>query len=166
VEDTEDAEKNNKGSHMKLFWTTLLLLPVVLFAELKVGADFPSLLLQDQHKNKVEVPHKDTKYILFSANKKVSSKIKKFIDFKGVDFLEKHHIQYVSDISKMPTIITKYIAIPKMKKFNFKIALIYSEKDGKALPRKKGRITLIKLKNKQITKIDFIAPTQLFKTFP
>jgi len=37
--------------------------------------------------------------------------------------METHHIAYVADISQMPAIISKMIAIPKMKKLSYSIFL-------------------------------------------
>lgn len=154
----------NPRRNMKLL-ITLLFLFTLLHAELKVGKPFPTLNLVNQFECMVEVPQKETKYIIFSSQKDISSKIKMFIEFQEKDFLEKNSIVYLSDISKMPTLISKLIALPKMKEFGFMVALIYDENIGSQIDRRKNKITIIHLENQTISKIEFIKPTKLFEIF-
>lgn len=145
---------------MKILITTLLLMSS-LFAEIKVGDSFPKLTLVDQFSEKTEVTQKGTTPLLLSFEKDVSADIKKYLETKEKGFLEANNIMYISDISSMPLLITRMFALPKMKKFTFKVSLIYDEKEAKSITRKKGKVTVITLKDNRIQKIKFLEPKKL-----
>jgi hypothetical protein len=66
-----------------------------------------------------------------------------------------NNIAYVADITGMPSLISKFFAIPKMKDYNFSILLI--DEDNKALfPVEQDKITIITLDNSKVTSIKFI----------
>ena len=140
-----------------------LLLASTLFAEIKVGEAFPTLTLVDQFDKKTEIQTKGTTTLLLSFEKDVSSSIKKYIDSKEKDFLTKNNIMYISDISSMPSFITSWIAIPKMKKFTFNISLINDEKEALFIDRKEEKVTVVKLKNNIIQTIDYVEAKDLDK---
>jgi len=145
---------------MKILLTTLLLISA-LFAEIKVGDSFPKLNLEDQFSEKTEVKTKGSTTLLLSFEKDVSADIKKYIGTKEKGFLEAHNIMYISDISTMPSLITRMFALPKMKKFSFKISLIYDEKEAKSISRQEAKVTVVTLKDNHIKKIMFIEPKKL-----
>jgi len=147
---------------MKILITSLLLIST-LFAELKVGESFPTLTLVNQFDTKMEIKKTGSTTLLLSFEKGVSSSIKNYIDSKEKGYLAKNNIIYISDISSMPSFITSMFAIPKMKKFAFKIALINNEKEASFLDRKAGRVTVITLKNNIIRTIDYIKAKDLNK---
>lgn len=147
---------------MKMLITVFLLIST-LFAELHVGEPFPNLTLVDQFDAKTKVPTTGKATLILSFEKDVSSKIKTYLDRKEKDFLTLNNVMYISDISGMPSFITSWIAIPKMKKFTFKVSLIYDEKEGIFIDRKKGKVTVITLKDNTITSIEFIAAKNLDK---
>jgi len=144
---------------------TTLLLMSTLFAEIKVGDSFPKLTLQDQFDEKTEVKTKGATTLLLSFEKDVSSEIKKYIATKEKGFLVANNLMYISDISSMPSFITSWIAIPKMKKFTFKISLIYDEKEAESISRQEGKVTVVRLKDNRIEKITFVAPNALGAMF-
>jgi len=145
---------------MKILITSLLLIST-LFAEIKVGEAFPTLTLVDQFDTKTEIQTKGSTTLLLSFEKDVSSSIKKYIDTKEKDFLTKNNIMYISDISSMPSFITSWLAIPKMKKFDFKISLINDEKEALFLDRKEGKVTVVTLKNNIIKTLNFVKAKDL-----
>ncbi|MCH9741181.1 MAG: hypothetical protein K0U38_10160 [Epsilonproteobacteria bacterium] len=149
---------------MKILLTTLLLLSS-LYAELKIGENFPKLTLVDQFDKKVELPTQGTLTLIISFEKDVSADIKDFLNTKNTNFLSDNNITYISDISGMPTFVTNWFALPKMKKFDFKVALIYDEDEGKKLNREEKRVTIMTLKDNNITTIDFIPSKELQNIF-
>ena len=146
---------------MKKIIMTSLLLGSTLFAEIKVGDNFPNLTLLDQFDTKMEVKKEGATKLILSFEKDVSSGIKEFLDTKEKDYLSKNNMIYISDISSMPSFVTSWFAIPKMKKFDFKIALIYDEKEAEVLVREEEKVTLVSLKENNITSIEFLSPTEL-----
>ena len=63
---------------------------------------------------------------------------------------------YVADISGMPGFITKMVAIPKMQKRPYTIAILRDEAQSKRFPQKDDAITIIKLKSGKVTEITFV----------
>ncbi len=147
---------------MKILITSFLLIST-LFAELHVGESFPKLTLVDQFDSKTEVKKTGSTTLILSFEKDVSSAIKTYLDTKEKNFLPLNNVMYISDISGMPSFITSWIAIPKMKKFNFKVSLISDEKEGIFIDRKEGKVTVITLKDNTITSIEFIEAKNLDK---
>jgi len=111
----------------------------------------------------MEINKKGSTTLLLSFEKGISSSIKTYIDTKEKDYLVKNNIIYISDISSMPSFITSMFAIPKMKKFSFKIALINNEKEASLFDKKDGKVTIITLKNNVIRTINYIKAKDLNK---
>jgi hypothetical protein len=145
---------------MKLFILTLLCI-TTLYSEVKVGDAFPVFHLKDQFGNRMAVPQKGKRLLWLSFEKGVSSEIKIFLDTKPKGYMPKHQIMYISDISPMPSFVTKLFALPKMKKFDFKVALIDEDNVANGIPRKEGKVTRITLRNNTIIKIDFVKANDL-----
>jgi len=148
----------------KILLTSLLLLGLsvtTLTAEVKVGKDFPTLTLVDQFDKKTEVKTKGTTTLILSFEKDVSKQIKNYIYAQEDNYLTRHNIHYIADISAMPSLLTSLFAIPKMKKFKFNVSLIYDEKEAKTLMRQEGKVTVVTLKDNKVTSIKFILPDVL-----
>lgn len=145
---------------MKILITTLVLMST-LFAEIKVGEFFPKLTLVDQFNKKTEVKKKGSTTLLLSFEKDVSADIKTYLGAKEKGFLVENDMMYISDISSMPSFITRMFALPKMKKFTFKVSLIYDEKEATSINRQKGKVTVVRLKDNRIQKVTFIVPKEL-----
>jgi len=143
----------------------LLLTMTALFAEVKVGETFPSFVLVDQFDHNISVK-KNTKVLMVSFQKGVSSEIQEFLKRQEKGFLEKNNALYLADISAMPSFLIRLFALPKMKKFNFKIALIYQENVADVLPRKEDKVTLIKLDEQKIVSIELVNPKELTQFIP
>jgi len=75
--------------------------------------------------------------------------------------LIENNVTYISDISEMPSFVTSWFAIPKMKKFDFKVALIYDEEEGKVLNRQEEKVTVMVLNDNKITSIEFVSAKDL-----
>ena len=149
---------------MKIILTMLLFIST-LFADLKVGEAFPSLTLVDQFDANITINQETKTTLLLSFEKEVSKTINKFLKEQSNDFMEKQNLLYISDISSMPSFITSWIALPKMKKLPFKIALIYEEKVTDNLNQEAGKATVITLEKNQIKSIEFIEPKNLGTLF-
>lgn len=132
-----------------------IFLGVVAFANpLAVDSTVSELKIKDQFE-KEHTLDSNVKTIIFSATKDESNTIKEFLNSKGNDFLTTNHIVYVADITGMPSLITKFIALPKMKNYSFPILLI-DEENKVLFPVEKDKITIITLDNSKITDVKYI----------
>ena len=125
---------------------------------LTVGSNLPTLTVKDQFEKEFTIDAK-IKTIIFSATKDESATIKDFLVTKDKNYLTTNNIAYVADITGMPSLISKFFALPKMKDYSFSILLI--DEDNKALfPVEQDKITIITLDNSKITDIKFIKTTE------
>ena len=103
------------------------------------------LELKDQHDQTVAV-NEQTNLILFAAGKSTSALMSKTLEELPPSTLKDKKSIYVADISGMPGFITKMVAIPKMQKRPYTIAILRDEAQSKRFPLKDDAITIIKLK--------------------
>ncbi|WOT05492.1 hypothetical protein [Shewanella youngdeokensis] len=67
---------------------------------------------------------------------------------------------YVADISAMPPLVGRYIAIPQFKKFTFRMALDSGGDITKMLPEQADQATLIDMKANKVINIRFFDATE------
>src|SRR5574344_829335 len=118
-------------------------------APLAVDSVVDNLKIKDQ--NEVEkVIDTNVKTILFLSDKE--------------NILEKNSAVYVADISGMPSLISKFIALPKMKKYPFSVLLLDdTNKDN--FVKEDGKIIVYSLENGKVVKIDKISTKEELAKF-
>ena len=147
---------------MRFIFLTLVSFSL-LFAKVTIGDPLPLLNMVDQFDNKVEIRNDTTLIVSFQKN--VSSEIQAYLDSKPKHYLEDNNILYISDMSAAPTFMIKLFGIPKMKKFDYKVALIYDKTIADTIQKKDNKITVIRLKGNRIVGIQFVLPEQFIKEF-
>lgn len=108
-----------------------------------LGSPVPSLIVRDQFENEYVLGKKAQAIVLafdMDAAKAANSQLE-----SQPTFLNTHRLQYVSDISPMPKVISAMFAKPKMRKYPFTILLIEDESTHELFPRQEGKLTLLKL---------------------
>lgn len=150
---------------MKKVVVAILWLSSILFAEVKVGDVFPSLTLVDPFNTKVDISKEGEAKFILSFEKEISSEIQVFLETKKKDYLSKNNILYIVDLSSIPSLMRNWFAIPKMKKFDFKVALMYDKKEAKILMRKSRKVTIVWLKDNVVTDIKFLTVDEFFSLF-
>ncbi|MEY4625200.1 MAG: hypothetical protein RL061_725 [Pseudomonadota bacterium] len=111
--------------------------------------------LKDQHDQTVAI-NEQTNLILFAAGKSTSALMSKTLEDLPPTTLKDKKALYVADISGMPGFITKMVAIPKMQKRPYTIAVLRDDAQSKRFPQKDDAITIIKLKAGKVTEINFV----------
>jgi len=125
------------------------------FAEvLKIGQQIIPFQLHNQHGKLITVDDK-AKIIFFTKEKAPSILLNTFLASQGKAFLSDNKAFYIADISGMPFLVTKLIALPKMKKSPYDILLAKKEVTLAFVPHKKGYITIIKKSEGKIESIEF-----------
>lgn len=143
----------------KIFFVFCILISSFSFSETLKTADF-----MDQFDVKTNLTE-TTEWIIFTSDKEVSNMVNKVLEEAKITDLQSLNGLYVSDISKMPGFVTKMFALPKMKKYPFKVTL---DKEGTATgswPREKEKATLLTLKNLEITSTAFTSSAEEIKKF-
>ena len=112
--------------------------------------------LKDQHDQAVVISEQ-TNLILFAAGKSTSALMSKTLEELPPSTLKDKKAIYVADISGMPGFITKMVAIPKMQKRPYTIAVLKDDVQSKRFPQKDDAITIVKLTGGKVTEINFVA---------
>lgn len=123
-------------------------------ASLTVGQSLPTLTIKDQFEKEHAVDE-NIKTIIFSATKAESATIKDFLSTKDKNYLSANNIDYVADITGMPSLISKFFALPKMRDYTFPILLVDEEHKG-LFPVEADKISIITLENSKITDIKYV----------
>lgn len=107
------------------------------------GAAFPESQLDDQFGEERAVPGQAS-WIVFSNSKAADEALSPILaDF--VSGLQAGEIVYLSDISRMPELITTLFALPALKKRDYPVVLVRDEATAESLPARPGCYTLFDL---------------------
>jgi hypothetical protein len=122
----------------------------------EVGKPFPSYTLEDQF-GQTNTLSSETRFVIVASEKDISGKVNDWLKTKEPDYLAGLKTEYVSDIEPMPGIITSLFALPKMKRYPFKLLLATEKSFAATYPKQKGRIALFTLDaNHVLTDLQFV----------
>ena len=129
-------------------------------APLNIDSVVENLQIKDQHE-KVQTIDNNTKLILFASDKNTSDLLRDYLLplSQNENILEKNSAVYVADISGMPSLISKFIALPKMKKYPFSILLL-DDTNKELFTKEDGKIIVYSLEDGKVTKIEKISTTE------
>lgn len=137
---------------IRWFLLMVLLLPLAGQAEpVKVGQPFPRYTLSDPHGG-TNTLKASTRYVVIASEMPISKSITAWLTAKGPGFLDAFAMEYVSDITPMPGIISVLFAKPKMRKYPFHLLLADDPKFPTIYPRKEGHLALFVLDEQQAVK--------------
>lgn len=136
-----------------------LLFAVAAVAELGPGDPLPAVSLQDQH-GATHVIGADTRLLLFAADRPASDLINGFLKAQPDDFLSLRQAAYVADISTMPGLITRLVALPRMRERPYRILLANDATQVAFLPRRAGAVTLVQLDAGKVADVRFLSDAE------
>ena len=141
---------------LKTFFILFLITsPPVFSASYEVGDKLEMFSLTDQYDKAVYI-NNTTQLILFSRDKAGGKLISNALSGTSKEYFTKQHIVYITDISRMPSFISNYIAIPLMRKKRYPILL---DKEGKItaqFPDRDNTATLIFVESLKIKNIKYL----------
>lgn len=143
---------------MKKLLITVIIALGLHAAPIEMGTKIDNLEIVDQFE-KLHKIGEDTKLILFASDKETSDILKDYLLSKKENILEKNSAVYVADISGMPSIISKFIALPKMKKYPFSILLL-DENSKELFTKEDGKIIVYDLENLEVKNIRKISTSK------
>lgn len=129
-----------------------------------VGSNI-ELALNDQF-DKAHKIEESTKKVIFVFTKATGHLVKQFFNTQSEDFMQKRDIQFVADVSPMPSLILEYAALPDLKKHKYPIMLI---RDEKIAPNFKNdanseAIMIVNLDKLRVTNVKFVSNINDFQT--
>ncbi len=129
-----------------------------------VGEKLKVFTLKTQHDKPMKISNK-TKMIIFVFAKSSGHTVKQFLDKQSADYLSKKNIVFVADVSPMPSLIRKYLAMPDLRKRKYPIMLIYNENFAEKFKNdKKGDdIMIVSLNNLTVKEIRYIKTVKQLK---
>lgn len=143
---------------MKKILFSVLLFVATFANALNIGDATPTFEIKDQFDKSYKLSA-DTKTILVAETRSTSVIIREYLLSKDKNFLTANKTQYIADISGMPGLISKYIAIPKMKKYPFSILLV-DEEQAKSFSTKEDEITVYSVVDGKVSDVKYIKTTE------
>lgn len=138
-----------------LFLAVALLVTEPAFAEsLRAGDPFPALQLSDQHDTAVHISAQ-VQVVLFSHDMDGAGLLEDTLGNDGQNTLNKARAIVLSDISRMPSLVTTLFALPAMRRRSYRMIL---DRDGSAtaaIPRADDAVTVIRITEGKISDIEF-----------
>lgn len=126
---------------------------------LQDGDPLPALSLKDQHARSVAVSD-DTRLVFLAAEMSSSKLMAKALEALPPSALAERKAIYIADISSMPGPISTLIAIPKMQKLPYPVAVVTEASETSALPRQPGAVTILKTQGGRITGVHYAATAE------
>jgi len=101
---------------------------------------------------------KNTKKVIFVFTKATGHLVKSYLKQQEDTYLQNRNIDFIADVSGMPSIIYKMFALPDFKKSNYKVLLIQDEKKSALFRNDKqlDAVMIITLDNKIVKDVKFI----------
>jgi hypothetical protein len=126
---------------------------------------FNKFVYKTQFDKKVKISD-NIKTVVISYEKDTGRLVNKYLNEKYPPYLGKMNAVFIADIHEMPSLITKFFAMPKMKKYKHTI-YIYEEDDFSEFAKPKDeKVTVVKFENQKVKKIYYIStPQELKKAF-
>ncbi len=150
---------------MKKYFIYYLLFSISLFSKpLEVGSEWNLLEFTDQNEKKVNVTQ-ETSSIFFVSDMDASKIVHEVLQSETEESLQKKKLIFISDIHRMPSLITRFIALPKMRGYSYPMALVREKDISNDIPREKGKVSVIALQKFKIVKIDFISTKEELQKF-
>lgn len=146
---------------MTSFLLSTSLLSTAVIAEqlpLKVGEMLTAISLQNQFDKPLKVTT-ETQVLLFSRDMDGGEVVQAAFDATPED-QRPANVVYIADISGMPSLIAKFIAVPKMQDYSFILGLDREGEITAMLPSEKEYATIIKLSELKVISIEYVQDAQ------
>lgn len=137
-------------------WATNLAVAALSVASFQVSAQtLPATEFQDQHEASILL-NEQTKWVLLTSEKAAGKLVKETLNAMGMTDLSAKAGLYVADVSAMPGFITRMVALPKMKDYAFKVAVVMEEEQVAGWPREEDQVTAMTLNNLNVESVEYI----------
>lgn len=133
----------------------LLLLPTGAARGEATDVSLAGLELPDQH-GQLHKLAPDTRTVIFAADMNATKIAHALLAARDPDYLNRHHAVLIADIHRMPRVITRLFALPKMRKYPYRMLLVHEAEQGRAFPRREGEVTILRLADLRIASVAYV----------
>jgi len=128
------------------------------FSRLAVGEVLSPFSLRDQF-DTLHTLTDGTKKIIFVFTKGTGHVVRNYLNRQKDDYLQSRGILFVADISKMPSMIREYIAMPDLRKRSYAVLIVYSEALSQKFKAANDltKIMVVELDRRRVTAIRYAA---------
>lgn len=109
---------------------------------------------QDANEQSLEL-NAQTQWVLLTSEKAAGKLVKESLNALELTDLQAMGGLYVADVSAMPGFITKMVAIPKMKDYAFKVAVVMESEQVAGWPKKEDFVTAMTLNNLNVESVEY-----------
>jgi hypothetical protein len=118
-----------------------------------VGGTLRPFSLEDQHGDQAAVGER-TRVLVFSRDMDAGDIVKGALADAEQRYLDEHGAVYVADISGMPALVSRMIAVPRMRERKYRVLLDRDGAVGRDLPYVGKRPTVVALDQLRIVAIE------------
>ncbi|TCN90757.1 hypothetical protein [Shewanella fodinae] len=140
----------------------LFSLTPALASEYAVGDTLQPLTLQDQFDAELALDSSN-KLLVFTRSMAGGKIAREALEGVSGETMRSNGLIYIADISGMPSLIARLVAIPKMKDFSFPVALDRDGQPTKLFPVAEDTAALINLEQLKITQIRYFDSADALK---
>lgn len=97
-----------------------------------------------------------TQWVIFSSHREGGQWVKESLNNLKLLNLSEKNILYVSDISGMPSLISRFIAVPKMRDYPFQMALARESELLEVWPKKEDEVAVMHLDKLDVTSVEYL----------
>ncbi len=120
----------------------------------QVGDNLESISFVDQYGEAGSID-KTVRLLLFASDRAAAKLVHSVLEETEPAYLQRHEAVYVADISGMPYLIARFFALPRMRKYPYRMLLGRKPLDCVKFPRREGLVTLMRLEELKIVEIVF-----------
>ena len=126
-----------------------------------VGKELASYTFEDQFDKKHTLTNQ-VKKVIFVFTKPTGHLMRVYLGTKKIDYLAKRHIDFIADVSGMPSMIFKMFALPDFKESKYPIMIIKDKTKSQRFrnEEQKNSVMIISLDNKIVKSVKFVTNEQ------
>ena len=130
----------------------------------QTGTSLPDMVLTDQHDERMTVG-RETRIIFVATEMAASAMMTKALEALPSTTLKERQAVYIADISSMPQPISTIVAMPRMRKLAYRIAVVRHARDLAHLPRKPGSVTVVSTDGGTVRAVDFASSPEAIAAY-
>jgi hypothetical protein len=145
---------------MKRFLILIALIATIVSADaLEISSSLNSLdkfEYKNANNDKLKIPS-NVKTIIISYEKYIGKLINKYLESQNPSYLDELNAVFIADISDIPSFFIRFVALPKIRKYEYTIYLQYEDEFSEFIPAKDKKITIIKIQNQKVKSISYVS---------